>query len=208
MPVLHVTTAQDVTQLIQFITRPDAHVFVLAHLEGCGPCKLARPLWENLAKPDAAHSLVSFLSTHPHVMIADVPSTLTDPLLPYLLPIDGYPSIQHVFAGGTEKHYFREFEGIDHNNTTANFSLWIQQAVRSPASSLAQAPAQTLAPPPTKGGWKFSPCTTRRCLSYEHQFDDMESPHSSVSPRIRSTRHRRKRKHASRRKASTRRRRP
>ena len=107
----NINTPAQLAALNKYIADENNHVFVLVHMEKCGPCMATRPEWDKLKGGN--------------VVIADVNSALlNDPknAIRHVGPVSAFPTMKHIHRGKAT-----DYSGADRSH--ASLKKWVQNSV-------------------------------------------------------------------------------
>jgi hypothetical protein len=118
----NINTPAQLDALNKYIADENNHVFVLIHMEKCGPCMETRPEWDKLASSKLS---ANKLNGESNVVIADVNSALlNDPknTIRYVGQVSAFPTMKHIHGGKAT-----DYSGTDRSH--ASLEKWIQDSV-------------------------------------------------------------------------------
>jgi len=115
---------QPVIDEINNLINNDKNVFLFTYMDGCGPCNLTIPQWDNISKSDKLND---------HLKHGDdvVTVRINKDLFPLLDNMGsepgGFPSLRHVTKDRVEE--FEDWESPIKERSTDSFVEWIQDKI-------------------------------------------------------------------------------
>ena len=119
MKVLHITPESNNINLFDEYVEQDKDIFILIHLEGCGPCIATLPQWKEIE-----NKLKNKYKSNDNLILMDVNQLLLDKMTKLKKEIVGFPTILYITDKGEK---IEEYDEADEKKfrKVDSFVKWI-----------------------------------------------------------------------------------
>ena len=123
MQVLHINTTADSLLVDKFI-KEGKDIFILVHMDGCGPCEATLPEWLKLE-----HTLKGAYGKDDRLIIIDMNMKFLSNV--HLIgSIDGFPTLKFISNKGKNVETYEDSNIAQKNRSTDSFVSWVDEKMR------------------------------------------------------------------------------
>ena len=120
MGFLHINKSNHlnlVPKLNKAINRPNTHVFILYHMQGCMPCLQTIPEWKKIQ---------NLLRTDNNTLVVDIDKDYTAGIKNMGSPLNGFPTIRYMTNQGAVIENYEDSNIAPKDRTIDSFMEWIK----------------------------------------------------------------------------------